>query len=284
MTGLDAPITVSAQDHPLRGAPHPFNKLHPLLYLSEFIGTAVLVFVGLSVVIALWGKGAPFADLPLSITQRRLVNGTLFGATGAAIAFSRVGKISGAHINPAVTLAFWVEGKIKWRDAVCYVLAQLAGAAAGASALLVWGAVGASDLYGAAVPEPHIPLVIPLGGEVMCTFLLIALIFAMASNPRTQPYTPLVNPPLFALLVWLESPLSGASANPARSFGPALIARLYTGQWIYFIGPCAGAVLAVLFSRLAFEGRHRPAEARLFHFQHRPHEAVMKLRTSRKAL
>src|ERR1700760_1789964 len=121
-------------DHPLHGRPHPFDKLHPALYVSEFIGTFLLVFVGLSIVVALWGHGAPLAWLPLAPGWRRLLNGALFGATGALIAFSHCGKVSGAHINPAVTLAFWLEDKLKWRDALGYVVAQLAGGMLGAAA------------------------------------------------------------------------------------------------------------------------------------------------------
>ena len=99
----------------------------------------MLVGVGLSIVIMLWGDGSPFAALPISVWARRVLNGALFGGTGAVIAYSAVGRISGAHINPAMTLAFWIEGKLKWRDALCYVGAQLAGAALGAALLLLWG-------------------------------------------------------------------------------------------------------------------------------------------------
>lgn len=127
------------RDRPLSGMPHPFDKLHPRMYASELVGTALLVFVGLSIVIALWGHGALLASLPISPDARRLLNGFLFGNVGAAIAFSPIGKMSGAHINPAVTFAFWLEGKLRWRDASCYVVAQLVGAGFGAAALLVLG-------------------------------------------------------------------------------------------------------------------------------------------------
>lgn len=259
-------------DHPLHGRPHPFDKLHPALYVSEFIGTFLLVFVGLSVVVALWGKGAPLAWLPLQPAARRFLNGALFGTTGALIAFSHCGKVSGAHINPAVTLAFWLEDKIKWRDALGYVVAQIAGGVAGAVALLIWGRVGASDGYGASVPDAQVPLWVPIAGEIVCTFLLVALIFVMVSHKSTQFWTPLINPPLFAVLTWLEAPLSGASANPARSIGPAVVSGLWHGQWVYFVGPCAGAALAVALNKLEVWGRHRPREARLCHFTH--HDAA----------
>ena len=255
-------------DRPLRGMPHPFDKLHPQMYASELAGTALLVFLGLSIVILMWGQDAPLASLPISPDARRLVTGFLFGTVGAAIAFSPIGRMSGAHINPAMTFAFWLEGKVRWRDASFYVLAQLIGAAFGSFALLVWGDVGASDTWGASVPQHGVPFWLPIAGEVMCTFLLVLLIFVFAAHKITQPFTPLVNPPLFALLTWLEAPLSGASANPARSFGPEVVSRLWEGWWIYWLGPCLGAALAVLLLRNDLLKHLRPVEARLCHFGH----------------
>ena len=259
-----------ALDHPLRGKPFPYDKLHPKMYLAELIGTALLVFVGLSVVIALWGKGAPLASLPLEPPARRALNGFLFGSVGAAIAFSRIGKISGAHINPAVTLAFLLEGKIAWRDAIGFIVAQCIGGVLGAACLRLWGAVGASVQFGATAPETAVLLVWPLLGEVLGGFLLVVCIFVLAGHARTRWYTPLCNPPLFCLLVWLEGPLSGASANPARSIGPAVVAWLWHQQWIYWVGPCLGAALAVLALQSRAFGHHHPHEARLFHFHHHP--------------
>jgi glycerol uptake facilitator-like aquaporin len=101
-----------------------------------------------------------------------------------------------------------------------------------------------------------------------CIRLLVLLIFVFAAHKVTQPFTPLVNPPLFAILTWLEAPLSGASANPARSFGPELVAWTWPGRWIYWLGPGLGAGLAVWVLRHEQMRRHRPAEARLYHFGH----------------
>src|SRR6202795_4318537 len=144
-------------DRPLSGLPHPFDKLHPRMYASELVGTALLVFLGLSIVIALWGQGAPLAPLPIPPDARRLLNGFLFGSVGAAIAYSPIGRMSGAHINPAMTFAFWLEGKLRWRDAGFYVFAQLVGAGLGAIALLAWGSIGASDQWGASLPNQSVP-------------------------------------------------------------------------------------------------------------------------------
>jgi aquaporin Z len=245
------------QDRPLRGKPFPHDKLHPRMYAAELVGTALLVFVGLSLVIALWGRNAPLAGLPIQPGPRRFLNGFLFGSVGAAIAFSTIGKMSGAHINPAMTFAFWLEGKIQWRDAGCYVLAQLAGGALGAAALVAsWKAIGASANWGASLPASSVPAWLPVAGEVVCTFLLVLLIFACAAHKTTQPFTPLVNPPLFAVLTWLEAPLSGASANPAR-FVRAGTGRLAVAGLVGILGrPRSGGRACHRFSAI---GRARLA-------------------------
>jgi aquaporin Z len=255
------------RDQPLRGRPHPHDRLHPRLYLAEFAGTALLVVVGLSVVILLFGEGSPLPRLLPGAGVRRAIAGFLFGSTGCAIALSPLGRVSGAHINPSVTLAFWLEGKLTWRDALGYVAAQLLGGAAGALPLLAWGATGRSVAYGATVPEVGLPAGWAVLGEAGCTFLLVTLIFVMAAHRRTQPLTPFTMPPLFCLLVWLEAPLSGTSTNLARSLGPALLAGVLPQQWVYVLGPGLGAVIAVALLQLEMFARHHPLEARLFHFR-----------------
>jgi aquaporin Z len=252
------------QDQPLGGRPHPHDRLHPHLYAAEFAGTAFLVAVGLSFVILLSAPASPLPALLPDAGARRAVTGFLFGSTGAAVAYSWLGRISGAHINPAVTLAFWLDGKIAWRDALAYVVAQCAGGVLGAAVLLAWGALGRSVALGATVPSPALGAWPAALGEAGCTFALVVLLFVMAAHRRTQPFTPLVNPPLFCVLAWLEAPLSGTGANPARSLGPAVVADVWHGFWAYVVGPCAGAAVAVALLRL--EGRHRPREARQSHF------------------
>ena len=255
-----------AGDRPLHGRPLPPARLHPALYVAEFIGTALLVLVGVSVVILMFGQGSPGARMIPSEGWRLFLTGGLFGSVGALIAVSPVGRISGAHINPAVTVAFWLEGKLAWRDAVFYILAQFAGSAAGAWPLLGWGHMGRSVAFGATQPGTDVPIWAATLGETGVTFLLILAIFTMAAHPRTRRFTPLALPVVLSVLVWLEAPLSGASANPARSFGPALIARVPMDPWIYIVGPSLGAVLYAGFVRLEAVRLPRVMVARLCHF------------------
>ncbi len=126
------------------------------MYLAEMIGMAALLFVGLSLVIFMFGDGSPAAAWIPSSRLRQIITGFLFGSTGGLIAISNVGKESGAHVNPAVTLAFWIARKIETRIAIGYVLAQLIGAAIGCVPLLAWGAMGRSIAFGATMPGPAV--------------------------------------------------------------------------------------------------------------------------------
>ena len=216
------------------------------LYLSEFIGTALLVLGGLSVVIFMFGDGTPMAQMIPSEGVRRLITGFLFGTTGACIALSPVGRISGAHINPVVTLAFRLMGKLDLRTTVGYIGAQLMGAVAGSVPLLFWGKMGKSVEFGATWPGAGYALRTVVGGEVLTTFVMVSLLCIFLGFRRLRPFTPFLFPPLYSLMVWLESPISGTSTNLARTLGPAVISGMWDGWWIYWIGPLSGMFLAVL--------------------------------------
>ena len=256
---------MSVSDRPLVGRPLP-GRWHPRLYWAELWGTTILVSAGVSVVIVMFGRGSPAADLLPNEGARRLVTGFLFGLVGALVTVSPLGRVSGAHINPAVSIAFLAEGKLAPRDALGYVLAQLLGGLLSIPALRAWGEFGRSVDYGATIPRPGDAAWVSLLGEVCVTYALVTLIFVMASHRRTRRFTPWSIAPLFAVMVWLEAPLSGTSANPARSLGPAILAGSLSSLWIYVLGPTTGALLAVVFLRLGIVGAHRPPAARVAHF------------------
>ncbi len=238
------------------------------LWWSELAGTALLVGVGCSLVVVDFGAASPVAARLPDAALRRALTGFLFGGVGALIAVSRVGKVSGAHLNPVVTLAFWLEGRLRRGVAVGYVLAQLAGGVLGALPLRLWGAMGASAAYGATVAGPAGPWVAALG-EAGATFCLVAGLFLFLGHPPLRRFTPALFPFLYALLVWAEAPLSGTSTNPARSLGPGLVSGELAGWWIYLLGPLAGT-LAALGLRRAWP-RARALEirvAKVFHFDH----------------
>jgi len=234
------------------------------LFLSELIGTAVLLLGGLSIVIFMFGTGSPMERILPSVKIRQMTTGFLFGCVGATIAVSPVGKESGAHINPVVTLAFWMFHKLDSRTALGYVVAQLIGAWVGSLPLLAWGSMGRSVAFGATVPGEGYTTMTVVMGEVVTTFGLLAGLFVFIMFRHLRPFTPAMIPFLYAVMVPLEASISGTSTNPARSFGPAVISGRWEGWWIYWVGPIIGTLVAILvFSHLA----RRIEVAKLYYFE-----------------
>jgi aquaporin Z len=241
------------------------------LWCSEFVGTALLVGVGCSFVILDFGASSPVLTILPDAGARRAVTGFLFGCVGALIALSPVGVVSGAHINPVVTLAFRLEGRMRGDVALGYLLAQVTGASLGAASLLLWGAMGTSVAYGATRPGPAGPWVALLG-EAGATFCLVAGLLLFVGHARLRRFTPALFPFLYAVLVWLEAPLSGTSTNPARSLGPGLVARELHGWWIYWLGPLAGTLAAVWLRKVLPMAQSLEIRvAKVFHFHHDPY-------------
>jgi aquaporin Z len=253
-------------------ATQPFWRQAPYpQWLSELTGTALLVGVGVSMVILNFGAGSPMARWLPDPAARRALTGFLFGAVGALIVVSPVGKCSGAHINPVVTLAFWFHRRLCPRFAAGYIVAQLAGAVLGAWPLLAWGPMGGSVQYGATVPGAGVGAEVALAGEAATTFTLVAGLFFFLSRRELRRFTPLLFPFLYAAMVLVEAPLSGTSTNPARSLGPAVVAGVWHGWWVYWVGPLLGTLLALGMQRLRWLGRFEVEVAKLFHFDHDPH-------------
>lgn len=238
------------------------------LFLSELLGTALLLLIGLSLVIFLFGAGSPIAGLVPDEGWRRAASGFLFGGLGALIALSPVGRVSGAHINPVVTLAFRLMGKIDSRIALGYVAAQLLGACLGVLPLLAWGAMGRSVSFGATVPGAGYNTGTVLMGEAITTFLLITGLCVFLGFRGLRPFTPALFPLLYTAMVYVEAPLSGTSTNPARSLGPAVLSGQWQGWWIYWVGPLAGTLAAVV--ACSFLAK-RIVVAKLYHFDSDPY-------------
>jgi aquaporin Z len=233
------------------------------LFWAELIGTALLLLVGLSVVIIMFGAGSPLAQLIPSEKLRQVITGFLFGMTGATIALSALGRESGAHINPAVTLVFWLFRKLDARTAVIYVGAQLTGAVIGCRPLLAWGQLGRSVAFGATLPGVGYSDPAALLGEIMTTFTMLSLLVVFIGFRRIRPFTPGMFPILYAIMVPLESAVSGTSTNPARSLGPAIISGQWEGWWLYWLGPLIGATLASAACSLFAK---RITVAKIYHF------------------
>jgi aquaporin Z len=210
-----------------------------------------------------FGAGSPVADAIPSEAARRLLTGLLFAGWVPLIATSTIGRLSGSHLNHAVTLAFAVMGRVSRRDVVGYLVAQLLGAVAGAAAFHgVWGDAATSVDGGRTLPTVAAPVAAAL--EAAMTGGLVALIFALTSSLRTARLTPFVVWPYIASMTLLVAPYTGSSLNPARSEGPAIAFARLADLWIYVAGPIAGAVLvSALWTRM-HHSMH-PRTAKLFY-------------------
>lgn len=234
-----------------------------LLYACELAGTALMLFWGVTAVALMWGVGSPAPQIDDPVL-RRLVTGLLFAGGATAVVYSPLGQRSGAHINPAITLAFWRLGKLPGSDVAGYVIAQVAGAIVGtAAAALAWGDLARGVQYAATVPGAGWGWPGALVAEALITFLLAFTIFVCVNKPRLASRTGLIAGSLVALLVMVEAPVSGTSLNPARSLAPAILVPTFEHQWIYLAGPVAGALAAAS----VFRGRWGESTvcAKLYH-------------------
>jgi len=246
-----------------------YRQLHWPEYGAELLGTACLVFVGLSAVVFDFGTGLPMSQLIPDRSVRLLITGLLFAGSGSLVAISPLGRLSGAHINPSVSLAFWVQGKMHRLDLAGYIIGQLLGAVLGETLLvLLWGGYAGSVHNGMTLPGAGYPLWLVFLAEVALTSLLVFLIFLFVSSHRLMHWTPLMTWLLVATMVWQEAPISGTSLNPARSFAPALLSWFWQDQWLYFIAPPLGALLAVAVFRLFSAGERDVLTGKLFHVPH----------------
>lgn len=202
-------------------------------YLAEFIGTFGLVFAGCGAIVINDVTGGQVTHVGIGLT---------FGLVVAAMIYA-TGHLSGAHLNPAVSLAFACTRHFPRRDLLPYWIAQLlGGVAAGAMLRLLFGPAAS---LGATLPRG--PAWQSLVLEGLLTFLLMFVIMAMATDSRAVGHSAAL---AIGATVGLEAlfagPISGASMNPARSFGPALASGAFANHWVYWAGPCVGGLLGAV--------------------------------------
>lgn len=191
----------------------------------------------------------PSSPVPGAIRDpglRRLLMGAAMGLTAVAIIYSPIGKQSGAHFNPAVTLTFYRLGKISLWDAIFYIAAQFVGAALGV-ALMV-------PILRETIRHQSVNYVLTLPGkwgiiwafaaEVFISFLMMFTVLTVSNLPKLAKFTGMIAGILVSLFIWVEAPVSGMSMNPARSFGSAVLPQIWSGLWIYFLAPPIGMLLA----------------------------------------
>ena len=220
-------------------------------YLTEGISLALFLSGASLMLTALEYPGSPLhqALLPHDGLRRALLGLTMLLVV-AGLVYNPWGRRSGAHINPAVTLGFWQLGQIKTADALWYVLAQFVGAILGGQLmLLVLGRYYAHPDVNYAVTQPikeaHGQW-IAFGAEFGITFVMMAVLLLALRTKCLEKLAGWLLGGLLAVYIWLETPLSGMSLNPARTLGSAVAAGSYMGLWLYFAAPLLAAWLAAL--------------------------------------
>ena len=197
---------------------------------------------------------------------RRLLIGIAMALTAATIIYSPLGRRSGAHFNPSLTLTYLRLARVAPADALFYVIAQFVGAVAGvALAARVLGArlAHAAVNYAATLPGPH-GAAAAFAAELAISFVLMTVVLVVSSRPHLARFTGLFAATLVATYITLEAPLSGMSMNPARSFGSALFAGAWGVLWIYFLAPPLGMLLAAE-TYVRLRGSRAVACAKLHH-------------------
>ena len=211
-------------------------------FLAEFYGTFILVFVGTGAI----AFGADLLGIAIA-----------FGS-GAMIAIYTIGHISGAHLNPAVTIALVLDKRMKPSLALLYVCAQLLGAFFASLSLNVansssmFEGLGASGVDFMTFTNPNTAFWIVLFFEVFLTFILVYTVLAVSQRKPLQPFIGLIVVLTLVGLIMIGGPISSASLNQARSLAPALLTggESLNQVWMFIVGPLLGSLLAVSFYRV----------------------------------
>ncbi len=214
----------------------------PQKLLAEFVGTFALIFMGAGSICAAHFLNTN-GQVSLGLLGIAVAHGLAIG-----IMVTAVGHISGGHLNPAVTIGFWVTRRLSTLDSILYWIAQLAGAAAAAYLLRylipedTWKAVwiGAPDLAHDITRTTGMIL------EGILTFFLVFVVFATAVDPRGA-FNKIAGFAIgltITMDILIGGPFTGAAMNPARAFGPELAARYWHNAGVYWVGPLLGGVLA----------------------------------------
>jgi len=226
-------------------------------YLMEGAELGLFMISACAFTVLLFHPASVVAQNIHSEIFRRMLMGVAMGSTAIAIIFSPLGKRSGGHFNPSVTLTFFRLGKIKAWDAAFYALFQFAGAVAGVLiASLTLGQLVSHMSVNYAATVPGRPGVLAaFGAELAITFILMTVILNVSNTRRLSRWTGLFAGLLVATYITIEAPISGMSMNPARTVGSAFAAHVWTSLWIYFTAPPLGMLLAAEVFRRIKAGR-----------------------------
>ena len=228
------------------------------VYLIEAWALGMFMVSAAVFVILIEHPAFPVRESIPSPLIRRFLVGLAMGVTAVLLIYSSWGKKSGAHMNPAVTLTFLQLDRIHLADAIWYILAQFVGGTF-AIYLFKWFMMDyIADIrvnYVVTVPGTE-GQVLAFLLETLLSFLLFAMVLFNSNDERLAPYTGYFVGVLLTLFIAFEAPYSGMSINPARTVASALPAGIWTGWWLYFIGPIIGMQIAGYFYRLWYRKTH----------------------------
>jgi MIP family channel proteins len=212
--------------------------------IAELVGTFILVFGGTAVAV-----GAILSRPTAGPAYDSLAVALAFGLALAAVV-AAVGHVSGAHVNPAVTLGMAATGKFPWQYTPHYIGAQLVGAVLAAFASWVtFGGAGARNeaKLAATYPAQGVGDLQAFVVEILITFILVFVVMAVATDHRAPAaIAPIAVGFALAVGVFIAGPVTGGSVNPARSLGPMIVAGDLSSVWLYILGPIIGGVLGAL--------------------------------------
>jgi MIP family channel proteins len=212
--------------------------------VAELIGTFILIFTGCAVATA----AALQASTAGPLSYNSLAVALAFGLALTAVV-GAIGHVSGAHVNPAVTLGLAATNKFPWQFVPIYVGAQLVGAVLGAIAVwITYGEAGRElAAVGATFPTEGVGDVQAFVVEVLVAFILVFVVISVATDDRAPAgVAPLAVGFALACGVLIAGPVTGGSLNPARTLGPMIVAGRFDAVWVYVLAPIVGAVLAAL--------------------------------------
>jgi aquaporin Z len=215
-------------------------------YVMEVGGVGCYLFVACVVATLLQHPDSIVRKSISSVVASQALMGLVMGATAIAIVTSRWGKRSGGHFNPAITLTFYRLGKVRFWDAWFYVVAQFLGAIGGITfaRIALRGALANHAVrYVVTVPGMY-GTAVAFAAELTISFVLMITILFSTNHKMLAPYTMYFVGALITMYYTFETPLSGMSTNPARTFGSALHANYWHALWLYFVAPSLGMLAA----------------------------------------
>ena len=275
----------SSQAHDTDAAPTQpkTGGWHPIEWLCELAGTFFFLFLGFTTIAALESPLSPLNEALPSAVLRLVLIGAVFGILAAIVALSPVGRRSGAHLNPAVTIGFWAHGQTHTHDLLGFIAAQCLGAVLAAAAFFATsGSWAETANFARTEPRPELSGWAAAGIEVAITFGLVLAVLLMVSSPRTVRWTPVGVTVALMVLIPLGGPLTGADMNPARTLGPDVVSAQYPSLWVYLVGPALGALLGAGAFSLIASGRRAVLTAKLFHDERHPSVHASRMPTGRR--